>query len=318
MVEYRAIRHGEWDQAMALWTGVFGVGGWLFQTLSDSTAGRSLEHTRVAVEDGRIVSAVDVFIRDLRDASGQPVRVGGIGSVATYDDARRHGHSGRLLEQAIELMEREGCAWSFLFTGTHHHYERYGWARTPLTMRQGKVRTEFPVRDEEYRVALLTSDTWPLEAMAQIYEVFNATRPLSHVRNKTCWDIATRTRLEQSERKTLGAWSGGELVAYLSATLGQNEGSVDEACALPGHSGALTNLFVAAAEHAKSRGYSTMSFLLPSEPGIDGAMSQVCEGFEEHQRGHTMSRPIRGGFTMEQVKELFAAPGRQHYELDNF
>lgn len=304
---------------MALWTGVFGVGSWLFQSLSDSTAGRSLEHTRVAVDsDGRIVSAVDVSMRDLGGIDGKPLKVGGIGSVATLDDARRQGHSGRLLEDAIALMERERCAWSFLFTGTHHHYERYGWVRMPLRGRNANLKNVLP-KAGGYQIEPLPGDgEWPLAEMAGIFSVFNEGRPLTHVRSQACWEIATLVRLQQPERRTWGASSDSSLVAYITATFNNDEMTIDEACSLPDHSGALGDLFIAAGEEAANASLQRVSFLLPQEEALDAAIAAISDGVEPFERGHTMARLMNGGLSVDDLKALFSHPTCHHYELDNF
>lgn len=316
-MEYRAIRDGEWDEAMDLWTKVFGPVGWIFQSLHDSTEGRSPEHTRVAVVGGRIVSAVDVFMRQIRGIDGQPLKVGGIGSVATYEEHRKQGHSGRLLTDAIEMMEREGCAWSFLFTGTNHHYERYGWITLPLTSRYGQLRQDFQPTATNYSVSPLSGD-WPLREMASVYDDFNATRPLSTLRTPAAWDIAIRVRLERPNRQTWAAWQGSTLVAYLSASFNDKQANVDEACCLPGHLDAFTPLFAAVHAETKARSLTNMDFLFSMTPALFPYIEAVADSLDLQMKPHTMARPLANGLDEAELRALFSAPERMHYELDNF
>jgi len=316
-MEYRAIRDGEWDEAMELWTKVFGPVGWIFQSLHDSTTDRSPEHTRVAVVDGRIVSAVDVFMRDLRGIDGQPLKVGGIGSVATYEEHRKQGHSGHLLTDAIEMMNRENCAWSFLFTGTHHHYERYGWITLPLSARCGQLRQDLQPAQSDYAVSLL-SGAWPLQDMAKVYDDFNATRPLSTVRTSSMWDIAVRVRLERPDRQTWAAWQGSNLVAYLSATFDEEQVSLDEACCATGHADAFTPLFAAVHAEAKARDLTNADFLFSMTPALFPYIEAIADSLDLRMRPHTMARPLAGGLDEAELRALFSAPERMHYELDNF
>ncbi|MCL2748004.1 MAG: GNAT family N-acetyltransferase [Oscillospiraceae bacterium] len=80
----------------------------------------------IAEDAGRIVASVCVFAREIY-IRGQPVRVGGIGDVATVEAYRRQGLSAALLKMAIEHMNANDMPVSLLFTGRHDHYGRQGW-----------------------------------------------------------------------------------------------------------------------------------------------------------------------------------------------
>ena len=94
------------------------------QTEKDATY--RLGQTRIVEMDGRIVSHVRIFHRQML-VRGVALPVGGVGSVATHPDYRRHGFATALLQDAIERMERAGYALSFLWTGLAPFYERLGW-----------------------------------------------------------------------------------------------------------------------------------------------------------------------------------------------
>ncbi len=300
---------------MELWVHVFGDEGWIFESLDAGTAGRKLEHTLIAEEAGRIVSAVDVFVREMRDEHGEPVLVGGIGSVATHEDHRKKGHSGRLLLDSVELMRREGCAWSLLFTGNFAHYGRYGWETTPWRKRVCSRPLGWESRDLFEIRNLGNSGPWPLEEMAQIYESFNARRPLSHVRTRRYWDTPIRVRLERPERRTWVATRKGAVAAYLVASF--HDGRPPEVCEvgyLPGAATAVTTLLGTAGDGIEGE----VVVRLPSDPVVDGSLASLFGQVREEETSGPMSRPIAPDWSIERIKALTAMPTAHCWDLDGF
>lgn len=84
----------------------------------------------VAMDGQDIAATVRVFKRRVY-LRGQAVGMGGIGEVSTKERYRRQGLSGELLKMAIAHMEALDLPISTLYTGTHHHYARYGWEKHP-------------------------------------------------------------------------------------------------------------------------------------------------------------------------------------------
>jgi predicted acetyltransferase len=299
---------------MELWTGAFGDAGWIFDSLNEGTTDRRLEHTLVAEVDGRLVSGVDVFIRPMRDEAGLPVQVGGIGSVATHEDFRRQGHSGKLLLAAIELMVAEECAWSLLFTGTFSHYARYGWEETPWRRTVGGKRSG-TVGGGKFEISALGNvGPWPLEDLARVYSAFNALRPMSHVRTPLYWEIPIRVRLERPERRTCVARRAGEVVGYVVSSVGDEGLELIEAGYLTGAEDCVTGLFAAALEGSIGR----VALSLPRDEVFDAAVERfVSEAREEPARG-PMSRGIGPGWTVDRIRTLTGLPGAHCWELDGF
>ncbi|MFP3904651.1 MAG: GNAT family N-acetyltransferase, partial [Armatimonadota bacterium] len=94
----------------------------------DSTV--RLHQVKVAVEDGRIVSAVRVANRPVRIGEIR-VEIGGIGGVSTHPDYRGRGYCTALLEAQIEYMQQQEYDISMLFTGIVGFYRRLGWYSFP-------------------------------------------------------------------------------------------------------------------------------------------------------------------------------------------
>ncbi len=84
----------------------------------------------LALDAGRPVCCVQIFSKTV-GLRGEPVRLGGIGSVATHPVKRRRGLASDLLRVAICEMQARGMAISLLF-GVERIYDALGWVRIPL------------------------------------------------------------------------------------------------------------------------------------------------------------------------------------------
>jgi aminoglycoside 2'-N-acetyltransferase I len=62
---------------------------------------------------------------------GKEVNIGGIGGVATREDARRQGYARRALGVALDELRNKGADFALLFCELHNlgFYERSGWHR---------------------------------------------------------------------------------------------------------------------------------------------------------------------------------------------
>ncbi len=90
---------------------------------------KAVEGIRVAVDNGRIVSTLRVFIRRMF-LHGERVSVGGIGEVSTLPEYRRRGLATQLLKDAIRFMEEREIAISSLH-GSQRIYSVEGWESVP-------------------------------------------------------------------------------------------------------------------------------------------------------------------------------------------
>ncbi len=314
MPTYRTLRSGEWPEAMTLWVQAFGEVGWIFDTLDAGTPDRKLEHTLIAEDQGKIVGAVDVFMREVRDENGDPVKIGGIGSVATDAEYRRQGISGHLLTAAIDLMGREGCGWSMLFAGYLSHYRRWGWECTPWKQRVcSGLRDTLATSNYEIE-ALGNEGPWPLAEMAGIYDSFNDDRPMSHVRAKQYWQTPIRVRLERPERRVWLARSNGNVVGYLVATAGDDALELIEIGYLPESESAAPELIAAAVEQASG----SVVFRLPHERIIDHSLREMFEEIVEEDQFGPMARSISSDWPFERIVALMALPRACSWELDAF
>ncbi|HEY0866891.1 MAG TPA: GNAT family N-acetyltransferase [Fimbriimonas sp.] len=316
---YRAVTREEEPEAMRLWTQVFNVPEGFFQTLLDVEEDRSLAQTRVAVCDGKIVSGLQFFYRDVRGLDGATSRMGGIANVATFEDARKCGHSGRLLQDAIEQMERDGCAWSMLFTGVNQHYARYGWKTVKTRSRKGNLRAGTRSGSGKYTVGALghlLSEHLP--ELKVIHDEFDRSRPLSMVRSLRAWETAVYYRMgPESNSVVYTAKLDGATVAY-AVVKREAEISLNEIGCRTGHERALLDIMDGIRADEAAKGGTVAHLWIPFDAVGDSCVEALVEGVETLEHGYVMARPIGTSMSMEDVEALFEAPEAIYWQLDNF
>ncbi|MCG9895945.1 MAG: GNAT family N-acetyltransferase [Fimbriimonadaceae bacterium] len=313
-IEIRGLRsEGEWADGLVLWEKVFEVGPWLFHSLHRSAPYRDLDDCSVAVVDGEIVAAVDVFFRDVYDSEGMLRRMGGIGSVATLPEYRKQGLSGRLLERALEVMEKKGAEWSLLFTGVNSHYARYGWFDTPTLRWDVRIPVGLPNPRPEWAI----SETRYLRledilSLRPAHEAFNAGRPLTTHRTETMWKVAVRERFNRPDWVCLTATRGDRL-AFLAAQIGSEWFEVRE---LKGDEEGLQALLSHVAALAHAKGADAGGFQIPADlvPLVESVFGPAVA----KPQPYAMSRPIADRMSRDEIEAMFASPASVHYGGDDF
>jgi L-amino acid N-acyltransferase YncA len=217
---------------------------------------------------------------------GAPVRVGGIGSVATHPDARRDGIATALLRDAIAQMRREGMQASFLFTGIPGFYERLGWR---------VVREPQLTADSAEAAALPDAGLWPVRATTDghvrrilaIYRRAIAGSTGAIVRTARTWRDA-QSWLDEDPDGCFVAERNGIVVAYLRSRHRTYGRQVLEAECQPGHEGAIAALLSAVGRRASELGERSIVTLAPDAHPLAVAMRSLRSVGETAQVKHPM------------------------------
>ncbi|MDG0876349.1 GNAT family N-acetyltransferase [Paenibacillus thiaminolyticus] len=87
-----------------------------------------LKHLRIfgVMEDGEVAAKAHLIPFEIY-LEGEPLRMGGIGSVATYPEYRRQGYVKGLLTHLLAVMKEEGQTVSMLHPFSVSFYRKYGW-----------------------------------------------------------------------------------------------------------------------------------------------------------------------------------------------
>ena len=157
-VEFRAVREEEKEACIALWCTVW-------QGANSETYFRRYffgdvewlpYYTQVAVEDGEIVSAVQICKRTVPCGEYRLV-MGGIANVATLPEHRGKGYNTECMKRAIAVMEADAMDFSLLFTGINAYYARLGYCDMPRPNLAGTLRESLAPLALPYRVRLATA-----------------------------------------------------------------------------------------------------------------------------------------------------------------
>lgn len=142
------------------------------------------EQTRVMWLDGRMVSSVTVYTRDLY-ADGRIAKAGCLGSVCTHPDYRRRGLVRQVLAEAIAWMEQNAYHWSFLF-GREDVYGGSGWRLVTALELVADLRLRPDATSPAVQVRALEPER-DLPVLMDIYERFNRTMTGPIVRHEAYW-----------------------------------------------------------------------------------------------------------------------------------
>ena len=334
-ISYRTLQPDEEDALIDLRVDVFGVEHEVaknqFRNYGDAAQRFARTFVGVAL-DGTILSAVSYHVYLRHDVDGSLQRVGYNSSVATREGTRRQGHASQLLQLALTAMEHERCAWSMLFTADEARslYEQLGWLVYQRTWRHGAFATtqlDLPVR-YLVRPVDLAREPGVSQALALVYSAYNATRPLTMVRDEAHWRNYAIPTLIQWGANQHGALLVAQdlpdrsICGYLVAQLFEAHTGCNlvEVGALPGHAVAIPTLLDAVAEHY--RGHQAPALIqLPFEPAIDTALDGLFGPSLQRIAapwGTCMARPLALDWTHDRIAALFSAPGAISWRIDEF
>ena len=222
------------------------------------------EDSRIVVVDGRIVSHIRIYRRDLR-LRGSVIPTGNLSEVCTHSDFRRRGYGRALLRDCVDYIGSLGFPLSCVWSGVTQFYPCEGWVRFPLISTSLYVplwRCELPPDVYVRRYRRGSDDP----AVAEIYEEYNRNRNLSAVRDAEYWRLHHSWRGGEEEAGFLVAERGGRTVGYCRCS----RGHMIEYGVRDGHGdagGALIDALVRGESRFRSGGGS-LSLTLPADETV--------------------------------------------------
>ncbi|MEK3724683.1 GNAT family N-acetyltransferase [Paenibacillus sp. FSL H8-0034] len=120
----------ELEQIYDVWDTVLPRGKSFFQERLEYDNAYSTDTTWIAVIDGVIAAAVQLFTLRIRFGSLE-LKLGGIGNVSTLPEYRKRGLAQRILRRQSEFMKQNGYDLSLLNTNIQSFYEQVGWFSYP-------------------------------------------------------------------------------------------------------------------------------------------------------------------------------------------
>jgi predicted N-acetyltransferase YhbS len=269
------------------------------QTEHDATY--RLGQTRIIEIDGRVVSHVRVFHRQML-VRGMALPVGGVGSVATHPNYQERGLATALLRDAIEWMERAGYALSFLWTGLAPFYERLGW-RVMLQAIYTAQAEEAARLSTTASVSVRPFADADLPAVARVYRQATEGSTGAIVRTLRYWHDHM-TWVDDDPEGFLLAETRGQVVAYVRSTVEiGNHLRLLEGEALPGAESALKILLAELGRLAVRRRLTFVLGVIPAGHPVAQSLESLPSTFVATNVAlPVMVRPIR-----EEGEALFSA-----------
>ncbi|MDE0313543.1 MAG: GNAT family N-acetyltransferase [Candidatus Poribacteria bacterium] len=168
-MEFRSLYPEELEAWLDHVTHVFSASRQYFSNHWHNDPWKDVEGIRVAVDDGKIVSTVRVFIRKMY-FHGEPISVGGIGEVSTRPEYRTRGLATQLLKDSIQFMEDRQIAISMLH-GSQRIYSVEGWQSVPRYYAKktfiGRKQREWNIRQTNFQ------DSNEIAQLASLYDSYS-------------------------------------------------------------------------------------------------------------------------------------------------
>ena len=225
-MEIRGIRESELEEMIDLQCTVFLPDGHeRYSCYIREDQSYQPEQTRVIVVDGRIVATLRIWERQMRIGECI-VRMGGIGGVGTHPDYRGAGYATAMLEDAIAYMQASGYDLSILFSIIPcGFYRRLGWACVPMEGVRITRQQTVGLGETDWNVMRFNEER-DLEAVATLYNEYNAQQSGSIVRSRAYWDMGpSRIR---GVLPTVVAQREGTLGGYLNFQIEGGQAHINE------------------------------------------------------------------------------------------
>ena len=226
-MEIRGIRESELTEMIDLQCAVFLRDGHArYSAYVQEDQSYALEQTRVVVVNGRIVATLRIWEREMRIGGECIARMGGIGGVCTHPEHRGAGYATAMLEDAISYMRASGYDLSVLFSIIPcGFYRRLGWACIPMEGVRITRRRMVRLGETDWDVVPFNEER-DLEAVATLYNEYNAQQSGSIVRSRPYWDMGpSRIR---GVLPTVVARRSGALGGYLNFQIEDGRAHINE------------------------------------------------------------------------------------------
>lgn len=274
-MEIRAVRESELEEMIALQCKVFRSDGYeRYTQYIRGDSSYTLDQTRIVLENGRIVSTLRIWDRELRIGAGT-VRMGGIGGVGTDPDHRGRGYASALVQEAVEHMHQAGYDAGMLFSVLPcSFYRRLGWGSLP--MEGFRIRRASPTGPKPTSWTVEVFSEEDLEQVVSLYDRCNAGLSGSLVRQKSYWD-STPARMRRI-LPTVVARHRDRVGGYLNYDSGDGVAVVLEVASDSEDGDSLVSLANHLIQHCEDREISEIHGELPQDHPLVHLLADRWDG----------------------------------------
>ena len=225
-MEIRGVRESELPEMIDLQCQIFRPDGHeRYQQYVHTDPSYQYDQSRVVVVNGRIVSTLRVWEREMRIGS-IAVPMGGIGGVGTHPDHQGAGYATALMKDTITYMRAVGYDVGVLFSAIPcTFYRKLGWASVPLAGFRVTRRVSVGLGKTDWGVVPF-DEARDLEDCIALYDQHNAQQSGSLVRVRSYWGSGP-ARLRDI-LPTVVVRHGDRLGGYLNFQVGEKSVNILE------------------------------------------------------------------------------------------
>lgn len=267
--EARGAAREELDKVLDHVGGGMGAPREYFASRFDTCPPATTESSRIVMVDGRVVSHIRVYRRDLR-LRGGVIASGHLSEVSTHPDFRRRGFGRALLKDSARYIASQGWPLACVWSGVTQFYSCEDWVRFPLiaTSLYTPLWTLTPPPDVRVRRYRRGQDD---PAVAEIYEEYNRKRNLCAVRDAEYWRLHYSWIRGEEEDGFLIAEKQGLPVGYCRAA----HAKMTEYGVRDGHDNAGVALVDALIRRDRKQKADRLAMLLPADETLITAQPQL-------------------------------------------
>lgn len=218
--------------------------------------GAKMEHSRIGLLNGKIVSHMRIYPRRIRLAQTEVV-TGNIGGVCTDPAFRGRGYGAELLRDSIAYLRKRGVGMSIIHSGVTAFYASEGWETFP--QRQYVFRG-LPLHPVSGLTARRFERHRDLLGAARVHALYNEGRSLSVVRDRDYW-LRHFSWIHEKEEGFYVVEAGNSIEGYVRS----GDGTINEIAYNPKRPEVMDALMECVVRNGRKRGVEEFRLNCPQD-----------------------------------------------------
>ncbi|MBN2754665.1 MAG: GNAT family N-acetyltransferase [Candidatus Goldbacteria bacterium] len=244
----------------------------------------SYKNIRLLYEGKKLVSMACVLPRHIY-IDGVTVKAAGIAGVATAPDERGKGYAAIITRDALEYIEKERYALTYLNPYKTSYYKQFGYSPVMFPFKVIDLPDKLKIQHGYFIKRIDPMKKSDIKAMAQIHAAFCADKTGPVARSINTWILGCKYIEKEGKSEGIGispayiAYKGRKACGYLLIGpvnhIELNSLKISELCYLPGHEESVNALAEQAFKYIKQKGLNKIYYDSGEGIEIEGSRNPV-------------------------------------------